>query len=138
LRLTVEDQIAEGDKVVNRWRGEMTHSGEMAGAAPTGQRITFTGINIDRFEAGATVTLAVPEPERRRLSLVYDFGPGRAAIFGSPTAVGRCASAPVRGRGDTRGARPSSTAASSFEARIAPRLRSGPRGRTNPIRRCPP
>jgi predicted ester cyclase len=55
MRLTVEDQIAEGDKVVTRWRGEMTHSGEIAGVAPTGNRITITGITIDRFDGGKIV-----------------------------------------------------------------------------------
>lgn len=35
MRLSVEDQVAEGDKVVTRWSGEMTHLGELGGAAPT-------------------------------------------------------------------------------------------------------
>jgi steroid delta-isomerase-like uncharacterized protein len=55
LRLVVEDQVAEGDKVVTRWRGEMTHLGELAGAAPTGNRVTIAGITIDRFEDGKIV-----------------------------------------------------------------------------------
>ena len=55
MRLVVEDQVAEGDKVVTRWRGEMTHHGELAGAAPTGNRVTISGITIDRFEGGKIV-----------------------------------------------------------------------------------
>lgn len=55
MQLTVEDQVAEGDKVVTRWRGEMTHSGDLAGAAATGRRVTITGITIDRFEDGKIV-----------------------------------------------------------------------------------
>jgi predicted ester cyclase len=55
MQLTVEDQVAEGDKVVTRWRGEMTHTGELADAAPTGRRVTITGITIDRFEDGKIV-----------------------------------------------------------------------------------
>jgi predicted ester cyclase len=55
MQLTVEDQIAEGDKVVTRWCGEMTHTGELAGAAPTGRCVTITGITIDRFEDGKIV-----------------------------------------------------------------------------------
>jgi predicted ester cyclase len=55
IQLTVEDQVAEGDKVVTRWRGEMTHTGKLMGAAPTGQRVTITGITIDRFEDGKVV-----------------------------------------------------------------------------------
>jgi steroid delta-isomerase-like uncharacterized protein len=55
LRLAVEDQVAEGDKVVTRWRGEMTHLGELGGAPPTGNRVTVSGITIDRFEDGKIV-----------------------------------------------------------------------------------
>jgi steroid delta-isomerase-like uncharacterized protein len=55
MRLVVEDQVAEGDKVVTRWRGEMTHLGELGGAAPTGNRVTISGITIDRFEDGKIV-----------------------------------------------------------------------------------
>jgi predicted ester cyclase len=55
MRLTVEDQVAEGDKVVTRWSGEMTHLGELAGAAPTGNRVTISGITIERFEDGKIV-----------------------------------------------------------------------------------
>jgi steroid delta-isomerase-like uncharacterized protein len=55
MQLTVEDQVAEGDKVVTRWRADMTHTGRFAGAAPTGRRVTITGITIDRFEDGTIV-----------------------------------------------------------------------------------
>jgi predicted ester cyclase len=55
MRLTVEDQVAEGDKVVTRWRAEMTHTGRLGGAEPTGRRVTITGITIDRFENGKIV-----------------------------------------------------------------------------------
>jgi steroid delta-isomerase-like uncharacterized protein len=55
MRLSVEDQVAEGDKVVTRWSGEMTHLGELAGVTPTGNRVTISGITIDRFEDGKIV-----------------------------------------------------------------------------------
>jgi steroid delta-isomerase-like uncharacterized protein len=55
MRLTVEDQVAEGDRVVTRWRGEMTHTGDLGGVAATGRRVTITGITIDRFEDGKVV-----------------------------------------------------------------------------------
>jgi steroid delta-isomerase-like uncharacterized protein len=55
MRLTVEDQIAEGDKVVTRWTGEMTHSGELSGVEPSGNKVTISGITIDRFEDGKIV-----------------------------------------------------------------------------------
>ena len=50
MRITVEDQIAEGDKVVTRWTATMTHDGELAGAPPSGRRVTMTGITVERFE----------------------------------------------------------------------------------------
>ena len=52
LRLTVDDQIAEGDKVVTRWTMTGTHTGEFEGVASTGKQVTFTGIFIHRIEGG--------------------------------------------------------------------------------------
>jgi steroid delta-isomerase-like uncharacterized protein len=49
FRTVVEDQIAEGDKVVTRWRASGTHQGEFRGIAPTGKQITVTGTGIFRF-----------------------------------------------------------------------------------------
>lgn len=55
MQLIVEVQIAEDDKVATRWRAEMTHTGEVAGVAGSGKRVTITGITIDRFEGGKIV-----------------------------------------------------------------------------------
>ena len=55
MRLTVEDQVAEGDKVVTRWRGQMTHLGELGGVEPSGKQVTISGMTIDRFEDGRIV-----------------------------------------------------------------------------------
>ena len=49
LRITIEDDMAEGDEVVTRWIGQGTHQGELMGIAPTGNRITITGITIHRI-----------------------------------------------------------------------------------------
>ena len=55
---TIEDQIAEGDKVVTRWTMRGTHQGEFRGLAPSGKRITVTGIGIFRFsEEGKVVEI---------------------------------------------------------------------------------
>jgi steroid delta-isomerase-like uncharacterized protein len=52
---TVEDQIAEGDRVVTRWRMRGTHEGEFRGIAPTGNKLDITGIGIFRFSDGKVV-----------------------------------------------------------------------------------
>ena len=55
LRVTLEDDIAEGNKVVSRWRAQGTHQGELMGIAPTGNQMAITGITIDRIEEGKIV-----------------------------------------------------------------------------------
>lgn len=66
LHFTVEEIIAEGDKVAYRWTAQGTHQGAFAGIAPTGKTITASGITIlhivngkvvkDRFESsGPTI-----------------------------------------------------------------------------------
>ena len=52
LTCTVEDQVAEGDKVVRRYTIRGTHQGEFFGVPATGKRIEMRGIQIDRFEGG--------------------------------------------------------------------------------------
>jgi steroid delta-isomerase-like uncharacterized protein len=49
FRTVVEDQIAEGDKVVTRWSASGTHQGEFRGIAPTGNKIAVSGIGIFCF-----------------------------------------------------------------------------------------
>ncbi len=49
---TIEDLIAEGDKVVARWRSRATHQGNYMDIPPTGNRIEFTGISFYRIEEG--------------------------------------------------------------------------------------
>jgi steroid delta-isomerase-like uncharacterized protein len=52
---TIEDQIAEGDKVVTRWTIRGTHEGEFRGIAPTGKELEIRGIGIFRFSDGKVV-----------------------------------------------------------------------------------
>jgi steroid delta-isomerase-like uncharacterized protein len=55
LHVSIEDQIAEGDKVVTRWTATGTHQGELMGAPATGKSSTVTGIGIDRIDNGQIV-----------------------------------------------------------------------------------
>jgi predicted ester cyclase len=52
LSFTIEDEIAEGDKIAVRWSHRGRHTGELMGAAPTGKIVTVTGINIFRLAGG--------------------------------------------------------------------------------------
>jgi steroid delta-isomerase-like uncharacterized protein len=52
LHYSVEDQIAEGDKVVVRYRFRGTHLGIFQGMPPTGKQVTYTGILIYRMLNG--------------------------------------------------------------------------------------
>lgn len=52
LHITIEQQIAEGDLVVDRWTGRGTHSGELMGIPPTGKEVTLCGISIHRIVGG--------------------------------------------------------------------------------------
>jgi predicted ester cyclase len=58
-QFTIEEMIAEGDKVVVRWTGAGTHLGEWddgsAKFAPTGKHVTLNGMVIYRIAAGMLV-----------------------------------------------------------------------------------
>ena len=47
---TIEDLVAEGDKVAARWRSRATHRGEYVSIAPTGREVDFTGVSVYRIE----------------------------------------------------------------------------------------
>jgi len=55
LHVTVEDMVAEGDKVVSRLTMRGTHKGEFMGIAPTGKQITVAVIDILRIVGGKIV-----------------------------------------------------------------------------------
>ena len=56
LQPTVEDQVAEGDKVVTRFSARGTHQGETEEfGPPTGNRMEITGISIERISEGKVV-----------------------------------------------------------------------------------
>jgi len=50
--VSIDDLIAEGDKVAMRWTFHATHSGWVEGIAPTGRRVTWTGISILEIAGG--------------------------------------------------------------------------------------
>jgi serine phosphatase RsbU (regulator of sigma subunit)/ketosteroid isomerase-like protein len=56
VRFLVEDQVAEGEKVVTRFIVRATHDlGELMGVAPTGREVTYKAMAIHRIVGGKIV-----------------------------------------------------------------------------------
>jgi steroid delta-isomerase-like uncharacterized protein len=53
--VTVEDQVAEGDRVITRWTFRGTHTGTYMGVPPSGRQITVSGVHIHRIMDGKIV-----------------------------------------------------------------------------------
>jgi len=51
-KYSLDDMIAEGDKVVLRWTFRGTHQGELMGIPPTGKAVTMAGISIYHLADG--------------------------------------------------------------------------------------
>ena len=68
---TVEDQIAEGDKVATRISGRGLHTGEVMGATPTGKKLTWSALVLSRFVDGK---IAEEWVELDGLSLLQQLG----------------------------------------------------------------
>jgi steroid delta-isomerase-like uncharacterized protein len=60
---TVEDQLAEGDKVVTRWRARGTHQGELGPIPPTGKRFEMDGVTLERIAGGKIAEVWVARDE---------------------------------------------------------------------------
>lgn len=68
---TVEDQIAEGDKVVTRWRARGTHRGQLGPIAATDRQFEMDGITIERVASGRIAEVWVARDE---LGLLGELG----------------------------------------------------------------
>ena len=80
LHFTVEDLIAEGDKVVARLTASGAQQGVFMGISPTGKRTTVTAIDIIRIAGGKFVEHWL---EMDTLGLLHQLGvvpaPGQAS-----------------------------------------------------------
>ncbi len=56
LKYTVEDVIAEGDRVVTRWTASGTQAGAFRFSAPTGNQVTWSGVTIWQVRDGKILT----------------------------------------------------------------------------------
>lgn len=55
IKFTIDEQIALGDKVVERWTAQGTHQGQLQNIPPTGKQMKITGIEITRIVDGKIV-----------------------------------------------------------------------------------
>ncbi|HWY69135.1 MAG TPA: ester cyclase [Terriglobales bacterium] len=55
MTLTINEQIAEGHKVVTHWTARGTHNGELMGVPPTGKQVTVQGVVISRIKDGKLI-----------------------------------------------------------------------------------
>jgi steroid delta-isomerase-like uncharacterized protein len=78
---TVEDQLADGDKVVTRWRARGTHRGQLGPIAATDREFEIDGITIERIEDGRIAEVWVARDE---LGLLRQLG-----VLPEPTPAGR-------------------------------------------------
>lgn len=80
MHFAIEDQIAEGDKVVTRWTARGTHQGDYAGIPATGRAGVIIGVTTDRIADGKVVECWTSLDE---LGLLQQLGviprPGQAA-----------------------------------------------------------
>ena len=69
LTLTVLETVTEGDRIAYRWEMTGTHQGDYEGIAPTGRRITASGITLLRLRDGRVVhdrfESSSPDPDQQ-------------------------------------------------------------------------
>jgi predicted ester cyclase len=71
IRFTIEDLVAEGDRVAVRWTKTGTHTGTFRGLSATGRAVRTTGIVIYRFTNGRAVAASL---ETDRLGALQQIG----------------------------------------------------------------
>ena len=55
FNITIEDQVAEGDKEVHRMIARGTHKGNFMDIAPTNKQVEVSAIAIDHFSGGKVI-----------------------------------------------------------------------------------
>jgi steroid delta-isomerase-like uncharacterized protein len=78
VKWTIEDVVAEGDRVVVRWTLTGTHKGPLLGIPPTGKQVKMWGISIYRIADGK-----IAEEWGRGRCDGYDAAVGRDSTAGA-------------------------------------------------------
>jgi steroid delta-isomerase-like uncharacterized protein len=68
---TVEELLADGDRVAERWTGRGTHKGAFQGIAPTGKQVAVPGVVFYRIAEGK---IAEFRGQFDRISLMQQLG----------------------------------------------------------------
>jgi steroid delta-isomerase-like uncharacterized protein len=55
LRVTIEEEICEGDRMAMRWTARGTHTGDLMGIPPTGKPMVVSGVTLGRSAGGRIV-----------------------------------------------------------------------------------
>jgi steroid delta-isomerase-like uncharacterized protein len=85
LRFTVEDMVAENEKVAVAWTISGTHKGEFRGISPTGKRVSIEGITINHIANGKIMDSYISLDYlglMQQLGAAPAFGPPKGASAG--------------------------------------------------------
>ena len=94
---TIEDTLADGDRVVIRWTATGTHAGDYAGIAATGEPRRWSGIHFFRFACGRIADLRVEADILAQLGLVDDVHATPVPFTGGGGGPGPACETPSRG-----------------------------------------
>jgi steroid delta-isomerase-like uncharacterized protein len=85
LRFTIEDMVAENNKVTVCWTISGTHKGEYRGISPTGKKVSIEGITINHIADGKIMDSYVSADYLgllQQLGVAPAFGPPKGAAAG--------------------------------------------------------
>jgi steroid delta-isomerase-like uncharacterized protein len=91
LYVKVEEILADGDRVVTRWRMQGTQTGPLMSLDPSHQSLDVTGIRIDRFENGKIVESWGNWDVLGMLEQIGALPELRRKVFPSPVALPKAA-----------------------------------------------
>ena len=86
LHITVEDMLAEGDKVLTRWTARGTQTGQLGPIPPTGKRAELHGMTVNRLVDGRIIEAW---DNFDWLGLMRQLGVGLPGVSGAPPGQGR-------------------------------------------------
>jgi predicted ester cyclase len=76
LSYTIEEEIADGDRIVHRLMGSGTMKGEFQGMKPSGKKATWQEMHIGRCDAGGRIAEHWGTVDMASMLAQLGFGPG--------------------------------------------------------------